>query len=93
MGGMSDYALEVALNQRKGKRRSKNEERNNQPLAARDTAMNQVISDLIARRESLVIAEKFLLAWNAGQPSPMKVGMAKQRIYLAYKEAGLIANR
>lgn len=89
MGGMSDYALEVQMEQANRRpRRDQDKEKKNVPMAVRDTLVEEKIAECIKQGINPDEAESLTLEWNAEQASPMKIGLVKQRVFLAYRAAG-----
>lgn len=83
MGGISDYALEVAT-QRKGRRPQKDQQSKHVPAALQETRIRAKLAECVKNGMCWKDAEADVLAWNAEQPSPMKISKVKSATYHAY---------
>lgn len=88
MGRMGDWAMEVAQQRAsKRKRRRNGEPRENVPAAVRDQRVDEEITACLKHGMTQEDASTRMLQWNADQPSPMKIGLLKRRIYEIYLNA------
>lgn len=87
MSGTKRYLEEVLEREGQRRRQKPNKDKNNVPTAARDVAVDAQIAECIKQGVDQAEAERLTLEWNAKQASPMKVGLVKQRVYLAYQAA------
>lgn len=94
MGGMSDYALEVQMEQANRRpRRKQDKEKKSVPTTVRDALVDEKIAKCIKQGINQDETERLTLEWNAEQASPMKVGLVKQRVFLAYRAASEKSHR
>ena len=85
MGGVSDLALDRQLQPKQGKRTKKRRgEKANVPTELRDAQVSAQIAACISAGMSLEDATSALVDWNSSQPSPMRVGLLRKRVYEAF---------
>ena len=92
MSKMGEYAMERAIEEAKHKPRIRIKKPGNIPTALRDQQVNAQVAECIKKGLNEAIATAEIIVWNANQPSPLKVSILRQRIYLAYQalEAGSV---
>ena len=92
MSKMGEYAMERAIEEAKHRPRIPIKTPGNVPTALRDQQVDAKIANCIKKCLDEATAAAEITVWNAEQPSPLKVTILKQRIYLAYRaaEAGSI---
>jgi hypothetical protein len=84
MGKSGEWAMERQQELARGRQRKENKEPGNVPTALRDQHVDAQIADCIKTGLDEADAVLRVVGWNAIQPSPMKVGLLKKKIYLAY---------
>ena len=85
MSKMGEYAMERAIAEAKHKPRIRTKKPGNVPAALCEQHADAHIARCIKEGLDIATATANVLAWNAIQPSPMKVSGLTQRIYLAYR--------
>ena len=84
MSKMGVYAIQRQEELSKRGRGKKNQEPGNVPTVLRDQYVDAKIAECVIQGLDEVAANALVVTWNSIQPSPMKVGHIKKRIYIAY---------
>jgi hypothetical protein len=90
MSKMGEYAVERERELAQHRPRIRVKKPGNVPVALCEQRADTLIAECIKKGLDAAAADAEIIVWNANQPSPLKVSVLRQRIYLAYRalEAG-----
>ncbi len=85
MSKMGEYAIERQRELANRRPRKKASVPGNVPTAIRDQQIDAKIAECITQGIDEPTATSLVVQWNSMRASPMKVGLLKKRVYLAYQ--------